>query len=231
MRIAIVDDDITQLKHIAGLTSEITGVEYEKISLFTSSEEFLFYYSPGLYDLLLLDIQMNGDNGIVLAKKIREQNDNVSVIFITAVSDYVFSGYDVGAKQYLLKPVNKAKLKECIDKLKEERADGVKIFFNNSDGGLAISSRDILYLEAVAHNTEIVCKNGVITAADSISECEKKLTDRFVKAHRSYIINLEYISSIKKYNAVLDNGGCVPISRRLYSEVNRRFIDFYRRKT
>ena len=109
MNIAICEDEPVHLKHICSLVQKWSGGQ-TSVSLFESAEELLFSYSPGKFDVFLLDIQMSGENGISLAQKIRRCNDSASIIFITAVSDYVFEGYDVGAVQYLLKPVNENKL-------------------------------------------------------------------------------------------------------------------------
>lgn len=108
MKIAICDDDSVQLKYIYTLVRKWSNIAKNNSVIFcySNAEELLFNYTPGCFDVLLLDIQMTGENGISLAKRIRSFNDDAAIIFITAVSDYVFDGYDVGAVQYLLKPVN-----------------------------------------------------------------------------------------------------------------------------
>lgn len=228
MNIAIVDDDRTQLEYLGSLTYDIVGREDNTVSLFESSEEFMFRYSSGVYDLLLLDIQMKGDSGITLAEKLRFAGDNVPVIFITAVPDFVFSGYDVGARQYLLKPVDAVKLKACILAVKDKEKTSEKIFFS-SDGELfAVPADDIFYLEAIAHNTKIVFRKKELTVTESLGECIKKLPDFFVKCHRSYSVNLKAVKSVKKYDIVLDNGALVPVSRRMFADFSKMFIDFYR---
>ena len=199
------------------------------VSLFESAEELLFNYSPGKFDVLLLDIQMNGENGISLARKIRCCNDDAAIIFITAVSDYVFEGYDVGAVQYLMKPVNESKLFDCLDKVKNTAKDSARLVFETDEGTEAISADDILYLEAISRKTKMFLMDKTVMINLNFKNAEESLPKGFFKCHRSYIVNLLRVSSIKKYESVMDNGVSVPISRRVYNEFNQAFIAFYRR--
>ncbi|MGN0458161.1 MAG: LytR/AlgR family response regulator transcription factor [Eubacterium sp.] len=231
MKIAICDDDSVQLKYINSLAEKWSSISGEKaiISLFTNADKLLFDYTPGCFDVLLLDIQMEGENGISLAKRIRGFNDNASIIFITAVSDYVFDGYDVGAIQYLLKPVDEAKLFECLNTALKKAPDKKRIILESEQSSTAVTIDDIIYLEAFSHKTKVVLINKEFFTNESISSIEKRLGSDFYKCHRSYIVNIKHINSIKKYDAVTDNGLSVPVSRRLYNDFNNAFITFYRR--
>lgn len=78
---------------------------------FSSAENFLFYYAEECdYDILLLDVEMGAMDGVTMAKKLRQSNDTVQIIFITGYSDYIFEGYEVAALHYLMKPVKEEKL-------------------------------------------------------------------------------------------------------------------------
>lgn len=232
MKIAICDDDNIQLKYIQGLVKKWSVLTDSKadVSLYSSAEELLFNYTPNRFDVLLLDIQMSGENGISLAKRIRSLNDNASIIFITAVPDYVFEGYDVGAIQYLLKPVNEKKLFDCLNASRKRSVSKKRIILESDVGSTAVSSDDIIFAEAVSHKTRIVLADRELSVNEGISSIEKRLSDEFYKCHRSYIVNIKHIDSIKKYDAVMDNGSTIPVSRRIYNDFNSAFIAFYRRK-
>ncbi|MGN0462105.1 MAG: LytR/AlgR family response regulator transcription factor [Ruminococcus sp.] len=231
MKIAICDDDSVQLKYINSLVEKWSDISGEKsiISLYSNADELLFNYTPGCFDVLLLDIQMEGENGISLAKRIRGFNDNASIIFITAVSDYVFDGYDVGAIQYLLKPVDEDKLFDCLNTALKKSPDKKRIVLESEQSSTAVTIDDIIYLEAFSHKTKVVLVNKEFYTNESISGIEKRLGSDFYKCHRSYIVNIKHINSIKKYDAVMDNGLSVPVSRRLYNDFSNSFITFYRR--
>lgn len=231
IKIAICDDDPLQLKYIHSLVqkwSNLVSVNTD-ILLYSNAEELLFNYAPGCFDVLLLDIQMTGENGISLAKRIRSFNDDAVIIFITAVSDYVFDGYDVGAVQYLLKPVNEDKLFECLSTSRRKATSKKRIILESEQGSAAVALDDIIYLEAFSHKTKIVLNDTELFINESISSIEKRIGDGFYKCHRSYIVNIRHINSIKKYDTVMDNGSIIPVSRRIYNDFNSAFIAFYRR--
>lgn len=232
MKIAICDDDSVQLEYICSLVkkwSDSTN-EQNKISLFKSAEELLWGYTPGCFDTLLLDIQMEGENGISLAKKIRSFNDSASIIFITAVPDYVFYGYDVGAIQYLLKPVNEKKLFDCLNVSRKKAESEKRIILESDSGSTAVSVNDIIFIEAFSHKTKVVLTDRELFVNEGINSIMGRLGNGFYKCHRSYIVNIQHIESIKKFDAVTDNGSTVPVSRRLYNDFNSTFIAFYRRQ-
>lgn len=231
MKIAICDDDSVQLKYINSLVQKWSNLisESPDISLYSSAEELLYNYIPGYFDVLLLDIQMTGENGISLAKRIRNYNDSASIIFITAISDYVFEGYDVGAIQYLLKPVNEGKLFDCLNTVHNKEPDKKRIIIESDQGSAAVAVDDIICLEAFSHKTKVVLNGEEFYTNEGIGSIEQKLGSNFYKCHRSYIVNIKHINAIKKYDAVTDNGLSIPVSRRIYNDFNNAFIAFYRR--
>ena len=119
MNIAICEDNKTQSDLIKQMVRNwsIKGKNVIKITCYQSAEAFLFCLpEDGPFDILLLDIQMKEMTGIDLAKQLRETKDEVIIIFITAMKEYVFEGYNVDALQYLLKPIKETSLFECLDK-------------------------------------------------------------------------------------------------------------------
>lgn len=232
MNIAICDDDLLQLEYICSLVKKWNNSinQQNRISLFKSAEELLFNYTPGCFDIFLLDIQMQGENGISLAKRIRSFDDKASIIFITAVSDYVFDGYDVGAVQYLLKPINENKLFECLNISRKKAPDKKKIILESDQGSIAVAVDNIICIEAFSHKTKVVMNDSALFINESIGSFEQRLGSDFYKCHRSYIVNIKHVSSIKKYDAFMDNGLSIPVSRRIYNDFNNAFIAFYRRQ-
>ncbi len=130
-RAAICDDipaDITYLDTMLKKWADDTGTAIQ-IESFLSAEAFLFQYEDNKsYDILFLDIEMGKMSGMELAKKIRQKNRAVQIIFITGYMEYIAEGYDVEALHYLLKPVTEIKLRDvlvrAVDKLKhKEKGD------------------------------------------------------------------------------------------------------------
>lgn len=118
LRIGICDDEkaiLACLEQYVGEWVRVKG-EIADIKSFSSAEQLWFSYDEAHFDILLLDIQMQGMDGITLSKKIRNEDERVQIVFITAVSDYISEGYEVFALHYLLKPVEKEKIFSVLDK-------------------------------------------------------------------------------------------------------------------
>ncbi len=228
--IAVCDDDAEQVKRLRGL---LCGWSADKpfavnISEYESAEQFLFEYPDSPCDLLLLDIEMGGLDGMSLARKLRAGGDMLPIIFITGYSEHISEGYDVEALHYLLKPLDSEKLVAVLDKYADRREEKTEEILISCDGRPThVPTREIVYIEAFGRKTQIHFSD------KSVSDCDMNIgkfgdLTGFIHCHRSYIVNLRYIRSIGRDSVSLDGGGEIPLSRRLYNEVSRKFIDFYK---
>jgi DNA-binding LytR/AlgR family response regulator len=171
---------------------------------------------------------MDEMTGVELAKKLRGENNDVIIIFLTAIKEYVFEGYEVNALNYLLKPVNKQNLFASLykAKVKLEQEEGNYLVLNKTK----VSQKDITYLEALSHYIDVHTVDGMHKVKCSLSQILCELDDEtFVQCHRSYIVGLRHVSSILKDEVLLEDGCSIPVSRSKYKEVNQAFIDFYKR--
>ena len=118
-RIAICDDLATDRNYLSSLC-EIWGSHnsyHIQISEFTSAENFLFHYAEKKdFDILLLDIEMGAMDGVTMARKLRQDNQTVQIIFITGYADYISDGYEVDALHYLMKPIQEEKFFTVLDR-------------------------------------------------------------------------------------------------------------------
>lgn len=228
MRIAICEDDNTQVELSKSYINEWSQLGKHKIEIctYSSAEAFLFSLEDdGPFDVLLLDIQMSEMTGIELAKKLRSQRSDVIIIFITAIKEFVFEGYDVDALQYILKPIRKEKLFSVLDKscLKLNKSESVIIIDNQK-----IKQSDIIYIESQAHYIDIYIQDKVIKVKKSLKEIFDLLDkSHFIFSHRSYIVNISKIEMILKEEVLLEHKYIVPISRAKYKEINSAFISFF----
>lgn len=233
INIAIIDDEKVQAELLEKYVKNWTCKKNISVKAenFYSAESFEFNWSMDKkYNIILLDIQMKGENGIELAKKIRKQDENLNIIFTTAITDYIGEGYDVSALNYLIKPIKEDKLYECLNKavLKIPKID--KSILLEIDGGTErLYQDDLIYIEAFTHFIEISTVNNKYTVRKNISAIEKELDGNiFVRCHRSYIVGLRYIKKIGSSELELDNGHVIPVSRRQYSNTNMAFIKYFR---
>lgn len=162
LKIAICDDEQPIRDYLKKLTEKCTDAQ---VHVFANGEELLS--DPTVYDIILLDISLNRKpdsgkpNGMEVAKKIRETSD-VIIIFVTALKEYVFEGYDVGAFHYLLKPVDEQKFMEVMDKaisqIKKEKNTQPLII--RMDGNyIKIPVNNIIYAENEARKIVLHTKN------------------------------------------------------------------------
>ena len=228
---AICDDnpaDITYLDTMLKKWADDTNTAIQ-IKSFPSAEAFLFQYEDNkIYDILLLDIEMGGMSGMELAKKIRQKNRTVQIIFITGYMEYIAEGYDVEALHYLLKPVTETKLRNvlvrAVDKLKHKEKE---LYFRNTDGSMVrIPLYEIRYLEVRKNYVTIHAKEDY-TLKKTLHELEKELDESFFRTGRSFIVNLAFVKKITKTQVYLKDESMVPLSRNLYEAVNRAIIKYF----
>lgn len=254
LHITICDDERAQLSLLQALLTEWSKIrKYEtEINLYQNADQFLFHQEEKRKtDILLLDIDMPGIDGLSLARRLRADGDSVQIIFVTGLSDYVLEGYDVDAVSYLIKPVKKEQLFCCLDKAKERCGTPDPILLLDTPGGVArVRLMNICYLESAAHDTQVHYTHsshdiGITSASvkpaisDSIRcktgihELEKRLQTQcnaFFKIHRSYLVNLAYVSKITRKEVLLDTGESLPVARNRWEALNKSYLEYYREK-
>lgn len=201
-KIAICDDSAADRRFVADLIdkwAEKSGNTAEA-KQFASAEGFLFHYSEESdFDILLLDIEMEGTDGVSLAKTVRAVDGRVQIVFVTGYSDYIAEGYEVEALHYLLKPVDEEKLFATLDRAAEKLdADGKTVDLSNSTETARLPMREIVYVDVVG-NYSIFHAEFDFSVKMTLSKVETMLDDRFVRVGRSLIVNLEKIRSGELY--------------------------------
>lgn len=227
-KIAICDDSDADRQYLSGLISrwaEDTGNIVQTYS-FASAENFLFCYAEkNDYDILLLDIEMGGMDGVTMAKKLRLDNDTIQIVFITGYSDYISEGYEVAALHYLMKPVKKDKLFSVLNRAVVKISKNENILNLESHGEMIrIPVYQIRYAE-VFGNYVTIHTSEELTVKMPLYELEKKLDDRFFRVSRSSIVNLTRIVRVTKTEIKLNDGSSIPLPRGAYEGVNRAIIN------
>lgn len=245
LNIAIVEDERSHAEVISDYIEKWAAERKMKcrIFLFSDAESFLFEWEENqAWDVLFLDIQMPGIDGMELARTIREQDSRTAIVFATGITDYMQEGYEVAALHYLVKPVDASKVSACMERvMKDYRGKTEEQFFlleaeDVTDGApgerktIKISAKEILYIESFAHDTELHTGQGVYRVREGIGTWQKRLADSgFAGSHRSYLVNLLYVLRVEKKEVVLDTGELLPLSRRNQKEFNAAFIQYYSR--
>ncbi len=232
MHIAIVEDEEVHsslLHHYISAWGAARGKTIH-MHIYENAESFLFDLEDSAPDAVFADIQMPGMNGMKMVHRLREKDSQMPVVFTTGLSDYLQEGYEVQALHYLLKPIAQEKVFACMDRICSRR-DSRKLYtVRTLDGMVRLDLKEVNYCEAQGHYARFLMTDGQeIPVMKSISELERELWgEAFVKCHRCYLCNLENVKQIGEDNVIFDSGALAPVSRRLYRELNRRFIDHYR---
>lgn len=237
MQIAVCDDE----KVIRNMLAEkIRGLYPEaELLLYRSGEELLL--ADREPDILLLDIQMPGRNGMETAREFRRKNKKAVLIFVTALEDYVFQAFDVGAFHYLVKPFDDRKLAEVLRKAAGQLEEGknpedVKgkkevpsLLITAGGKHFAVRIEDIVYAEVFNRKVMIHTMDSDIEYYGKMKELQEKAGEEFYRSHRAYLVNFAFI---KKYDATtiyLEKGEAL-MAKKNYREFVKCYLRYNRRK-
>lgn len=232
MQIAICDDE----KAVRELLGDKTKNLYPRaeIKFYVTGDELLAREQQP--DILFLDIQMPGKDGMKTARELREKWKDTILIFVTAIEEYVFQAFDVGAFHYLVKPFTDEKFHEvlanAVNQLKRtNNSNQVEKYMMVHSGGshIKILLRDIVYAEVFNRKVIIHKQDGIVEYYGKLSELEKSLGGDFFRTHRSYLVHFKYIV---KYNAVsvTMKNGTVPIAKANFPEFVRKYLKYNQRR-
>lgn len=226
-KIAICDDMEEDVKYISSAVNRWAKRENITVDIetFPSAESFLFRYAEQkAFDILLLDVEMPSMNGVELAKRIRQDNEAVQIVFITGYTDYIAEGYEVSALHYLVKPLSEIKLFEVLSRaVFKIRKNEKSLFLSVSGEMVRIPIYEIKYLEVQQNYVTVHAKKDY-TIKKTLGEFERELDERFYRMGRSFIVNLSYIDKITKIDVYLSDGSIIPLPRGQYEPLNKAFI-------
>lgn len=225
---AICDDSTTDAEFVGSILHQWAaerGIEVES-ERFASADAFLFRYAEDKsFDLLLLDVEMPGTDGVTLAKTVRQENEAVQIVFITGYSDYIAEGYDVAALHYLVKPVSREKLFAVLDRAWEKHRRNARCLNLELSGELVrLPLYEVRYLD-VHQNYVTVHARQDYTVKRTLGEFEAQLDEGFLRVGRGMILNLKQIRRVTKKEVVLADGTALPLPRGAYEPLNRAIIE------
>ncbi|HGM1399030.1 TPA: LytR/AlgR family response regulator transcription factor [Clostridioides difficile] len=214
INIAICEDNFVDRGILNDYLIRIMNENSYNISLFKSGEELLDNYPDDL-DILLLDILMKKINGIDTAKKIREFDSNVEIIFITSLLEYALQGYEVKAFRYILKPIEYEQLSiniiQCLDDINNKASKFVYIKCNSDIVKIDIES--ILYIEKISRYIFVYTEDQVYKSKMNLKDIEKKLQHyKFYRCHLGYLVNVNKIDCLGSSEVSIYNHS-IPVSR------------------
>lgn len=235
LKVAICDDEQPIREYLQKLTEQCMTAE---ISVFENGEALLNSRIP--FDIVLLDISLNREeedtilNGVEVARRLRRRSD-VIIIFITALREYVFDGYDVGALHYLLKPVNEQKFREVMEKAVSQLQKKTEEMLMIKTGGsyVNIPVSNIVYAENTARKITLYVKDmgqPCYTFYEKMENLEKSLREDFFRSHRGFLINLAEVSGYDHTSITMKNGAVVYLAKAKYHDFVAAYMNYLRRE-
>ena len=191
-------------------------------------------------DLLFLDIELapsgSGPDGMALARKIRERATGTQpvIIFVTGYERYVFDAFDVGAFQYLLKPVDEEKFAQVFSRAVAQigttkEKPGRVLTLQSANTSRTVPLDSIYYIESSNHKVELHLKDGEFACYAKIGDLELELQDQFFRIHKGYLVNLSYVAGYSKRSVTLTNGERLLLSKYKYQDFVKAYLHFLKK--
>ncbi len=232
LKIAIVEDDSTHLD-LTIKTLEKYSKEHNASFIFYPFENgfrFLQDFRKGLYDIVFMDINMPGVNGLEAAKEMRLADKDVTLVFVTDFAQFAIRGYEVDAYDFIVKPINYEHLCLKFDRLipmLNRKCEAKKLILNIRGKIVAILLDEITYIEVISHDTIIHTQDGEQRFRIPLSQIEGKLPkDRFSRCNHCYIANLRFVSSVDKFQITMRGGETLAISHPKKKEFMKALMTY-----
>ena len=201
-RIAIVEDEAAVREQLAGYVQRYTrqyGTPFE-VTEFADGMEILEDYRPQ-FDIIFLDVEMKHLDGMETARRIRERDGGVLIVFITNMAQYAIRGYAVGALDYVLKPVPYFAFSQQLQKVEAQLRRRTRHYLAVPvEGGLRrLDTSRIYYIESEGHRVHFYTEEGDFAAPGALKALEEKLADRpFARCNSGYLVNLAQVSGVQQ---------------------------------
>lgn len=231
MKIAILDDDPMFAEELHKKISMGCAKRDWKLEchIFLSPQKLLAFDLSNI-QIVFLDIDMPGMNGIEVASKIRQRYPDIILIFVTAYLQFAPSGYKVNAFRYILKSQYAEEIEPCLDAIRDKLfEDKETIIIELRDSSIEIALRDILYFEGTPYRRVLLhtvkSSDQAIECRGKINEYEERLSGKgFIRIQKSYLVNIYYINKISSYTAKLRNGKTLKVSEKDYKKICTEYL-------
>ena len=227
MKVAICDDERVWVDKLDRLLKEYGNARHFDI--------FISYYNNGVsliesgnsFDIVFMDFQMDGLNGIETARKIKALKPDGIIIFVSAYTNVAMDTFEVKAYRFLAKPINKEKLFKAIDDYRAEMESDDFLIFKTHDGTIRVKISEIVYVEALGSHSKIHTLKSDYEILINLKSIQSKLPpDRFFRCHKAYITSFLHIQAHDNTTIRYDDGSTAFISRNYLAKFRRAFEEY-----
>ncbi len=231
MKIAICDDASQYRAEIKNYISEYSLNNTDCFE-FSCAEDLLARYEQGeRFDIVFLDVEMDGVDGVSAGIKIREYDSKVIIIFVSSYPKYAISAYDCEAFYFVVKPIDSDKFKQVLTKAIEKHTLLHQYYIIKNKGETKkIAVKDIIYVELSRKHLIFHTNDGNYQTIGKISDAATTLSPYgFCQVHQGFVVNMNRIKEFVDYDAVMDDGSKVMISVRKKTDVLRTYAAYLER--
>jgi len=224
MKIAICDDEAIFLEDAKKHIQQYFTQHNKPYELFTygTSEEIL--NSNMDFDIAILDIEMNGEDGIEIGRILKKANPELILMFLTAYDHYIDNAMDLGIMRYFDKPINSKRFFAGLDSALKKIEDTQVQFYVKDDqkGVRAVAYKDIIYVEILDRRTRVVTTKGEFLSVNNMNYWKEQLTKPYFKSpHHSFVVNSNFITYYHHDSLVVNGKVNIPIAyskRKMFKE-------------
>lgn len=231
MKILLIEDEARIAKRIERMTRDILGEALQSLDHVHALPQALKFIEDNTLDLVLLDLNLNGDNGFDLLET--AVSESFHTIIISAYKDQAITAFEYGVLDFVPKPFNRERLEQAFDRViaKEQvESPETKLLAIKKRGRIQlILVDDVMYCKGAGSYTELFLNNGTKELHDkSLEKLEQLLSNNFERIHKSYLVKISEVKEIivksgSKYEAELNNGELIPIGRTRYKDLKKKW--------
>lgn len=228
IKIAICDDEEVMCRRLREMVSELLTRWKEPFSVTCYTGSLALLVSPLDFDLIFLDIQMPGLDGMTLAEKIRQKGFHGALIFVTVLKDWMAGAFAVEASDYLCKPVEPARLEAALQRTLKRLHDRKErcLFIRTANWCRSVRIRDIYYCEVIDRKIYVHTGSEVIDYYGKMKELEKQIGTEMIRCHRSYLLNPDHLLEYRDGLVTMENGETLPVSKNFRKVLMERMMEY-----
>lgn len=227
MKVAVCDDEKAWADKLDVLLKEYGKTRH--------LDFFIYYYNNGVsliesgnsFDIVFMDFQMEGLNGIETARKINALKPDGIIIFVSAYTNVAMDTFEVKAYRFLAKPINKEKLFKAIDDYRAEMESDDFLIFKTHEGTIRIKNSEIVYVEALGSHSKIHTLKSDYEILINLKSIQSKLQpDKFFRCHKAFITSFLHIQAHDNTTIKYDYGSTIYISRKYLPRFRKAFEEY-----
>lgn len=229
LQVAMIEDEQAAKERLESCLRRFAQESGEELAIhpFGEAVEFLDHYKP-IYDVVFMDIELPHINGMDAARRLREMDQKVVLIFVTNMAQYAVKGYEVNALDYIIKPLNYGSFALKMERVvRQVKSRSAALTISQQNGIKRILLREIRYIEVQGHRLVFHTESGPIPGSGSLSEMEQRLKGRgFSRCNKCYLVNLRYVAQVEGLTLWLREGDGLQISRPRKKEFLSDFAEY-----